>query len=169
MPLEVIVRPIAIPDAVSYRACLDSVARERRYLAQMEALPLERIEMFVRESVAQGAAQFVAVEGSTVVGWADVFPNWAAAVAHCGTLGMGVMAEYRGQGIGAMLLSACLVKAAAKGISRVVLEVRADNSAAIHLYEKAGFAVEARMRNAMRFEGVYYEALQMSLINENAA
>ena len=169
MPLEVIVRPIATSDAASYRICLDSVAHERRYLAQMEALPLERIEAFVRESVAQGAAQFVAVDGSTVVGWADVFSNWASAVSHCGILGMGVLAEYRGRGIGTTLLSACLGKAAAKGISRVVLEVRADNSNAIHLYEKAGFAVEARMRNAMRFDGVYYEALQMSLINENAA
>lgn len=91
----------------------------------MEALPIERIETFVRESVAQGAAQFVAVDGGTVVGWADVRPNWAPAVAHCGTLGMGVLAEYRGRGIETTLLSACLAKAA--------------------------------------------EALQMSLINENAA
>lgn len=169
MPLEAIVRPIAISDAARYRACLDSVARERRYLAQLEALPLERIETFVRESVAQGAAQFVAVDGSAVVGWADVFPNWAAAVAHCGTLGMGVLAEYRGRGIGTALLSACLAKAEANGISRVVLEVRADNTNAIRLYEKAGFAVEARMRHAMRFDGVYYDALQMSLMNEKAA
>ena len=169
MPLDAIVRPIATSDAASYHACLDSVARERRYLAQTAALPLERIEMFVRESVALEAAQFVALDGSIVVGWADVFPNWADAVAHCGILGMGVLAKYRGRGIGTALLSACLAKAAAKGISRVVLEVRADNANAIHLYEKAGFAVEARMRNAMRFDGVYYEALQMSLINEHAA
>ena len=169
MPLDVIVRPIATADALSYHACLDSVARERRYLAQTEALPFERIDMFVRESVAQGAAQFVAVDGNTIVGWADVFPNWADAVAHCGTLGMGVLAEYRGRGIGTALLSACLAKAAAKGISRVVLEVRADNSNAIRLYETAGFTVEARMRNAMRFDGQYYEALQMSLIDEHAA
>ena len=169
MPLDVIVRPIATSDAASYHACLDSVARERRYLAQTAALPLKRIEMFVRESVDQGVAQFVALDGSLVVGWTDVFPNWADAVAHCGTLGMGVLAEYRGRGIGTAPLAACLAKAAAKGISRVVLEVRADNSRAIHLYEKAGFAVEARMRNAMRFDGVYYEALQMSLINEHAA
>ncbi len=125
--------------------------------------------MFVRESVDQGAAQFVAVNGSIVVGWADVFPSRADAVANCGTLGMGVLAEYRGRGIGMALLAACLAKASANGVSRVVLEVRADNSNAINLYEKAGFAVEARMRNAMRFDGVYYEALQMSLINEHVA
>jgi hypothetical protein len=49
------------------------VAREKMYLAQVEALPLERIQGFVRESVAAGAAQFVAIDGPLVVGWCDIF------------------------------------------------------------------------------------------------
>jgi RimJ/RimL family protein N-acetyltransferase len=162
--MTAIIRPIQLSDALAYRECLDSVAREKRYLAQIEALPLERIEEFVRESVQTDAIQFVAVEGSRLVGWADIFPHWAAALAHCGTLGMGVHADYRGKGIGARLLSACLDKAPSKGITRVELQARADNVRAIKLYEGAGFVAEARLRNAMRFDGVYYEALQMSLV-----
>jgi hypothetical protein len=34
--------------AASYRECLDVVAREHKYLAQVEALPLERIREFVQ-------------------------------------------------------------------------------------------------------------------------
>ena len=162
--MTIIVRPIQIRDAPGYRECLDSVAREKRYLAQIEALPLERIEQFVRESVEAGSIQFVALEGDRVVGWADIFPHWAAALAHCGTLGMGVHADYRGMGIGARLLSACLDKAPGKGITRIELQARADNVRAIRLYERAGFVAEARLRNAMRFDGVHYEALQMSLV-----
>lgn len=78
--------------AASYRACLDAVARERRYLAQIEALPLERIQAFVQSSIENDAVQFFAVEGEKVVGWADIFPAWAHAVSHCGSLGMGVLA-----------------------------------------------------------------------------
>jgi RimJ/RimL family protein N-acetyltransferase len=162
--MTVIVRPIEIRDAPGYRECLDAVAREKRYLAQVEALPLEKVEAFVRESVEADSIQFVAVEGSRVVGWADIFPHWAAALAHCGTLGMGVHADYRGQGIGARLLCACLDKASGKGITRIELQARADNARAIRLYERAGFVAEARLRNAMRFDGIYYEALQMSLV-----
>jgi GNAT superfamily N-acetyltransferase len=162
--MTAIIRPIQLSDAPGYRECLDSVAREKRYLAQIEALPLERIEEFVRESVQTDAIQFVAVEDNRVLGWADIFPHWAAALAHCGTLGMGVHADYRGKGIGARLLSACLDKAPSKGITRVELQARADNVRAIKLYEGAGFVAEARLRNAMRFDGVYYEALQMSLV-----
>jgi hypothetical protein len=69
-----------------FHACLDAVARERRFLAQTEAVPLARLAAFVRESVANGAAQYVALDGPLVVGWCDVFPGWADAVKHCGTL-----------------------------------------------------------------------------------
>lgn len=162
--MTITIRPIEIRDAAGYRECLDVVAREKRYLAQIEALPLDQIERFVRESVEADAAQFVAVDGDRIVGWADVFPHWSAALAHCGTLGMGVHPDYRGQGIGARLLAACLDKAFAKGVTRVELQARADNERAIRLYERAGFVFEARVRNAMRFDGVYYDAVQMRLL-----
>jgi putative acetyltransferase len=162
MPVEIV--PIALEHAAGFHACLDAVAREKHYLAQTQALPLQRIEGFVRDSVANGAVQFVALDGGIVVGWADIFPAWADAVKHCGTLGMGVAVACRGQGIGERLLRACLTKALANGITRVELEARADNQRAIRLYERVGFTHEALKRNAMRFDGVYYDAVQMSLL-----
>jgi ribosomal protein S18 acetylase RimI-like enzyme len=156
--------PIAVEHAAGFHACLDSVAKEKRYLAQTQALPLERIEGFVRDSVANDAVQFVALDEGAVVGWADIFPAWADAVKHCGALGMGVLSSHRAQGIGERLLRACLVKARAKGITRVELEARADNGRAIKLYERVGFRHEAVKRNAMRFDGVYYDAVQMSIL-----
>jgi hypothetical protein len=41
---------------------------------------------------------------------------------------------------------------------------RADNARAIKLYERAGFQHEAVKRNAMHFDGVYYDAVQMSIL-----
>ena len=162
MAVEIV--PIALEHAVGFHACLDAVAKEKRYLAQTQALPLERIEGFVRDSVTNDAVQFVAVDGSLIIGWADIFPGWADAVKHCGSLGMGVLPACRGQGVGKGLLQACLAKARAKGITRVELEARADNERAIKLYERLGFQHEATKRQAMRFDGVYYDAVQMSLL-----
>ncbi|WP_256646504.1 GNAT family N-acetyltransferase [Thermomonas paludicola] len=150
--------------AASYRECLDLVAKERKYLAQIEALPLERIAGFVRESVVNDAIQFFALDGNRVVGWADIFPAWAHAVSHCGTLGMGVHPDYRAKGLGTRLLRACIDKAWIKGITRIVLEVREDNSRAIALYEKMGFKTEALMQKALRYDGIYFNALQMRLL-----
>lgn len=158
--------PIAESHIPGFRACLDAVAREKRYLAQFEAPPLERMETFVRENIAADQSQFVALDGETVVGWADIILARAHAMTHCGYLGMGVAAGYRGKGIGRRLLEAAIAKARANGATRIVLEVRIDNTNAIRLYEKLGFITEARKRNALRFDDGYYDALQMVLLAE---
>jgi putative acetyltransferase len=77
-------------------------------------------------------------------------------------LGMGVAASHRGQGVGSALLRATLDAATAKGIRRVELVVRADNAAAIALYERHGFELEGRLRDFMIVDGVAYDALQMA-------
>jgi putative acetyltransferase len=160
--------PIAEAHAASFRECLDAVAREKRYLAQVEAPPVERVAEFVRGSVAADAAQFVALDGDRVVGWADIFPAWPSAIAHRGSLGMGVLGGYRGQGLGAKLLEACIAKACAKGLTRIELEVRADNLPAIRLYERFGFVKEGVRRHGMRFDDAYFDAIDMALLREGA-
>lgn len=148
----------------SFHACLDAVCREKRYLAQLQALPLERVQGFVNDSVASDAAQFVVLDGERVVGWADIFPGWTHGLSHCGRLGMGLLPDYRGQGLGERLLRTCIAKAWAKGLTRIELEARADNARAIRLYERVGFVHEAVRVRGLRIEGVYFDAVQMRLL-----
>jgi RimJ/RimL family protein N-acetyltransferase len=162
--MNVVIKPIAEPHIASFHQTLDAVAREGKHLAQVQAPPLERIQEFVRANIAADAVQFVALEGERVVGWADVLPAWAQAISHCGQLGMGLLPEYRGKGIGEQLLRACIEKAWQSGLTRIELEVRHDNGRAIMLYDKLGFAREGMKRNGMRFDGVYYDTLFMSLL-----
>lgn len=164
--MEVSIEPISEKYAASFHACLDAVAREKMFLAQTEAPPLERVRGFVKDSVKNDVPQFVAIDGRTVVGWCDIFPDWPETTKHCGTLGMGVLKDYRRHGIGGRLLLAALAKAKKKGITRVTLKVRADNAGAIRLYEDTGFAAEARLKNAMKFDGVFYDEIQMSLVED---
>ena len=163
------IRRIQIEDAASFWECLDSVARERAYLAQVEALPVERVREFVANSVQHDAAQYVAVVDGVVVGWCDVFPHWAYALSHVGTLGMGVHTNHRGQGLGRALLVQTLQHALKKGVFRVTLEAREDNVRAIRLYEKMGFKHEARTPCALRFDGVFYAGIQMALLQGPAS
>ena len=60
------------------------------------------------------------------------------------------------------------VKAWRKGLTRIELEARSDNEAAIRLYEGQGFVHEALMRQVMRFDGVYFDAVLMSLVRSEA-
>jgi hypothetical protein len=52
----------------SFHAAFDAVARERLYLAFLEAPPLEQTREFVRKTMARGYPQFVALDGDRVVG-----------------------------------------------------------------------------------------------------
>jgi len=52
-----------------YRACLDVVARERRYLGMVEASAPEVVREWVEGSIRKKAAYFVAVADGEVVGW----------------------------------------------------------------------------------------------------
>lgn len=158
------VRAIAEQDIEGFREVLDSVAKERRFLAQFSAPPDDKVTKFVTDGIAENVSQFVALDGTRVVGWADIFPGRAPATKHCGSLGMGVIAEYRKQGIGERLLVACVEKAQRNGISRIALHVRTDNQNAIGLYKKIGFQTEAVMTDYMLIDGTYYDALLMSLI-----
>jgi RimJ/RimL family protein N-acetyltransferase len=164
--VTIVIAPIAESHTESYRACLDAVARERKFLALVEAPPLEQMRAFVKANVDGDAVQFVALDGDRVVGWADIFRAWQPALAHTGNLGIGVLPEFRGQGIGRALLLACLEKALERGITRVELEARVDNQNGIRLYEKAGFVREGVKRNGMRFDGVYFDTVLMSYLQE---
>ena len=147
--------PIAEEHTASYRAAVDVVARERRYLAFLEAPPMEQCAAFVRDNIRLGVPHFVALATGRVVGWCDVTPIPRPVHAHAGVLGMGVIPSYRGMGIGMALIRRTLERARQNGLTRVELTVREHNANAIALYEKVGFAREGVKRNAVRVDGAY--------------
>jgi len=55
--------------------------------------------------------------------------------------------EWRRRGLARVLLQRLLSRAAAGQVERVLLEVRAGNAAAIALYERFGFRIDARRDN----------------------
>jgi len=81
----------------------------------------------------------VAVGGDGVVGYvvADTVPNHGRPIGHVKDIA--VRPDRRGEGIGASLLERALSTLAGEGTSRVKLEVRAGNDAAIRLYRRFGF------------------------------
>jgi RimJ/RimL family protein N-acetyltransferase len=158
--------PIAEEHIEGYHRAVDAVARESRYLARTEAPPLEDARTFSRENIAKGNAHFVALDGERVVGWCDIVPSKREAFRHCGTLGMGLLADYRGRGIGTRLLRAALDTARVRGLERVELDVFEANEPAVRLYRRMGFAVEGTRVRAARLGGVYFNVVGMALFLE---
>ncbi len=82
---------------------------------------------------------------------------------HQGELAMGIRQEYRGKGIGTLLLSTLIEWAQANPLlTKVTLQVFIQNSHAIHLYKNLGFIEEGRLRNAIKMDdGEYMDVIVM--------
>ena len=160
MTVEIV--PIGRRHIAGFRDVLDGVARERRYLAILEAPPVARVRRFVLDGLRAGVAQFVAVDGDRVVGWCDVTPKSHETLRHSGTLGMGVALSHRGLGIGGALLRTTVNAALSHGLTRIELVVRADNAPAIALYDRHGFELEGRSRRYLVVDGVAHDTLLMA-------
>jgi ribosomal protein S18 acetylase RimI-like enzyme len=167
--MSIEIEPIQRRHIAGFREVLDAVARERRYLALTEAPPMSQVRRFVLGNLKSGTAQFVAVEDQRVVAWCDVRPKPREALRHSGTLGMGVLASHRGQGIGTRLMAATLEAAEANGLCRIELLVRADNEAAIALYRRFGFDTEGTCRRYMQMDGLWFDALLMARLGKQDA
>ena len=144
---------------------MDVVARERRYLALLEAVPVAQTRDFVLGLMAKGDPMYVALANGDVVGWCDIQRQLFPAHAHRGTLGMGVLPEHRRRGVGLRLIQRALDEAFAKGFVRIELCVRADNPNAMGLYKKVGFVVEGMLRDAVFVDDAYHDAVAMALVD----
>ena len=164
MSIEVV--PISEATIDGYNACVTSVALERRWLGLARPADPEISRSFSRKNMQVGNPHFVAMDGDRVVGWSDITRKEREGFRHCGELGMGVLKDYRGQGIGERLARAALQKARAIGLERVELDVYASNDPAIKLYEKLGFLVEGLHRRARKLDGQYDDIISMALLFE---
>lgn len=69
---------------------------------------------------------------------------------------VGVAADHRGHGLGSALLLRSLAGFQAAGLSRVFLEVTAQNSGAVRLYERIGFRTTKTVYKAVQVPEVAY-------------
>ncbi len=119
----------------SYDAAF-SYGSDRRYTEQSEAMRRESFEdFFSRQARYDADASLVLFDGETIVGFVKIDLIKEGAYVH----GIGVIPEYRGQGLAKYVLGTSLRKAAANGHKKMILEVDSENQAALGLYESLGF------------------------------
>lgn len=145
----------------SFHACLDAVAKEKVYLEMTEAPPLEKVVEFQSSHIASNGPVYYAVENGKVVGWCDVFPEENPRQNHRGGMGMGILPEHRGQGIGRKLVLAVLDHCKRIGLEKVELHVYTTNLPAIALYKKLGFEQEGLIKKYRKVDGQYFDCLAM--------
>lgn len=143
-------------DAEEFNAIVGVVAREHRYLRFIDSPPMAMTVEFLRSSLDAGNPHLAAIDGDRMVGWCDICRHSFEVERHSGTLGIGLLPDYRGRGIGRRLIEATIAAADALSIERIELTVLADNVRAIRLYETTGFVREGLTRASYRFSDSDY-------------
>jgi RimJ/RimL family protein N-acetyltransferase len=164
-PFEI--RPFEPSDLESFNTTLNLICAERRYLASVDGFTLEESRQFLQDNAWGDILQQVAAIGSQIIGWCDIIPYPEPGFTHVGRLGMGLLPDYRGRGIGTRLLSACLNRTQTTALEKIELQVFADNAAAIALYQKLGFQTEGCKHRGRKIDGQYQDIMLMALMLEN--
>lgn len=164
---SITLRTIRESDAEGYRACLDRVAAERRYLAFTAAPPLAEVRFYIKAMLQRDLPFIVAADADDrVVGWCNIHvvppSEHRGGFSHVGAVGMGLDAAWRGQGLGRRMLNEVFERAGRAGIERVELQVYASNESAVKLYRKFGFVTEGVKTRARKIDGRYDDIIMMA-------
>jgi len=164
--MNVLFRRIEERDIKGFYEALCTVAKEGIYLLTTTPPAYEKMQRFVRTNIQNNHAQYVAVLDNKVIGWADIIPLERNTMAHVGHLGMGVIADFRGMGVGDTLLKKVIEHAWCQQLTRLELEVFSDNEVAIKLYKNNQFEIEGVKKSARLFDKQYQDITMMAICSK---
>jgi RimJ/RimL family protein N-acetyltransferase len=103
----------------------------------------------VRSWTQGSASRWVAMDGDTVTGYVAIIrlSGWSD---HVGELRLVVHPTHRGTGLGGELARHGLSRALEAGLSKLVVELVADQEHALEMFLKIGFTGEALLRDHIR-------------------
>jgi RimJ/RimL family protein N-acetyltransferase len=141
-----------------------TVVAEGRYVrTEQVTMSVRHYRRRFRRSWSSEEAELVAVEGNRVVGHLNVSREESPATRHVASLGMSVVPDRRGHGIGTALLEACVEWAHEFGVEKLALSVYPDNERALGLYRKVGFVEEGRLTGHSKKSIGYRDEVVMGL------
>jgi len=142
---EAVLVRLAVPaDAASMIANVQSIAQEGIYLATERApWSLQQLEEMLWENGQHQQVLVAEVDGQ-VVGDLWLARGRLAKTRHTATIGMSVLANHRGRGLGRALLAEAIQRARDWDVEKLVLSVFSSNLTAIGLYHSLGFQEEGR-------------------------
>lgn len=168
--INLIIREATAADATQLTNVMATISEQTEYLALDELgmdLSLDLLQQQL-DLLYQSPANvlLLALDDNEIVGTASISSRDEKRIAHIGEVGISILKEYWGFGLGSVLMEE-LIEWSKKTniIRRLELSVQKQNKAAIHLYQKFGFHTEAVMkRGALSDQGIFLDCLLMSLM-----
>ncbi len=161
---RVVLRPFR-PDDVEplWRARLDAVTWAQTNETPFLPETLEELRARYAEASRGSSAQFAVDEDGLLVGRAALFG--VDELARTGEVGLSLLPEHRGRGLGRDVLRVLLGYAfRSRNLRRVHLQSLSSNEPALRSYRAVGFVEEGRRREHAWVEGAYEDIVLMAVL-----
>lgn len=165
---KVVVRDAVQNDAKNLIDYMHKVNIESKNLMREPAefiLTIQQEKEFITNAINSNDACFIiALDSHLIISSAGFHGKSLSRVKHRVSLGISVLNDYQGLGIGTIIMNVLIAKAIELKKTKMDLEVRIDNIVAIKLYEKLGFVKEGIIKNGFFVENKYVDLLIMGKI-----
>lgn len=153
---EILLRKASSSDVAKIIDFMRSIFETGEYLAttseEFKPDPIREEQSLKISSQSKTDLILLALINDQIVGLTDFSNRSIKRRAHCGSLDIFVDKNFRGRGIGKILLSSLINWASrVQSLERVELSVFANNTAAISLYKSLGFFEEGRKLKSIRY------------------
>ncbi|MFB6220869.1 MAG: N-acetyltransferase family protein [Halolamina sp.] len=151
-------------DREALEAAVDTVASEGTYIeAETVAAALDYDGAVIRHNDVMSRLFFVAEIADDVVGWVHLDLPEAEKLSHTAQLTVGLVPDYRGNGIGRLLLERGMRWAREHGYEKLYNSVPATNERAISFLEDNGWETEAVRADHYHIAGEYVDEVMMAV------
>ena len=160
-------RYLSIDDAENFWEMMNQLDYETKYMLYEpgeRTKDLSMIESLIYSTLKGENFLLVAEDDNKLVGYISAEKGKLNRIAHSAYIVVGILAEYRGKGIGTEFFKKLDIGADENRITRLELTVICENEGAKHLYEKNGFEIEGVKRNSVLCDGKYMDEFYMAKI-----
>ena len=167
MEYELLIREAEVEDAAALVSFLNRVSVETDFTSldgDGILLTSEEMEIFLnKQASSDNQITLLAFLNDKIAGIVNITADQRKRVRHIGDFFIVIGKKYWNNGLGSLLLEEVVEWAQASGIlRRLQLTVQTRNLAAVHLYQKHGFAIEGRQeRGAYIEEGEFIDVYLM--------
>lgn len=166
--IDTIIRQAEPNDARAILGLTRQVGKESNYLTfGPEGIDIsveQEMDIIDRFMKARKSLMLVVEVDDQIIGLANLAAFSIEKQSHVAELGVSLIQEYWGYGIGGLLVEALIDFSREVSLKVITLEVVVDNVRAVKLYEKYGFKICGTLHKRLKYQHLYYDSYVMELI-----
>lgn len=164
MTEEISIRRATVDDAASIVAIWQAIVAERVYSAVDTAFTFDEERAYIA-SLSAREGIFLAEHNGRVIGFQtlDLWARYMHSMDHVGSIGSFLLREWRGRGVGKKLAAHTFDFARSAGFEKLIIFIRASNTAGQKYYQGLGFVPCGRFTRQTKIAGEYDDEILMEL------